>query len=195
MGRTLILTSLLAALALAAPAGAAAAPRHHACEHRGVTVDRSAKARLFEVDRDGDRTLYGCWRANGRLQALASWFSCDCSVGDDTAPDAELHAARFAEVTEFVSCGPNPDPACGGSTTTLRDLKRRRSFPADGDVTDVVVATGHGWAFADGRAVAVRGARAQVLDPGPGVEAGSLAFAWPRLYWMRGGEPRSALVQ
>jgi hypothetical protein len=154
-------------------------------------VASSKAARVFEVDRDGDRSLFGCMRSNGRLQPLSSWYSCDCSIGDEPAPAAELHARRFVEVTEFPSCGPIPDPSCGGSTATLRDLRTRRDHPVQDDVGQVVVG-GRAFAYADGRVVLVRGRTAQVLDPGPGIESGSLAFSPSRLYWTRDGLPYSA---
>jgi len=34
-----------------------------------------------------------------------------------------------------------------------------------------------------------------VLDPGPGIEGGSLAFSRTRLYWIRDGQPQAALLQ
>jgi len=42
--------------------------------------------------------------------------------------------------------------------------------------------------------VVVAGEAQQVLDPGPGVEAGSLAAAGDRLYWLRDGAPFTALA-
>ena len=139
--------------------------------------------------------MFGCMRSNGRLQLLSSWFSCDCSIGDDPTPDAELRAGRFVELTEFASCGPVPDPSCGGSTTIAarppeqaRPLRRRATSPQ-------VVARGRFFAYADGRVVLVHGRDERVLDPGPGIEDGSLAFSRTRLYWIRDGQPHSALLQ
>ena len=152
-------------------------------------MERSATARVFETDRGGDRTLYACLRRGGRLQALASWFSCDCSVGDDTAPSVELLTGHFAVVTHYPSCGPFP---CEASTTyTLRNLRSRREVTPQGDVWQVV--TGRGFfAYDDGRVVRVRGGREEVLDAGPGIEHFSLAVAGLRLYWIRDGQPHAA---
>ena len=145
-------------------------------------------ARVFEVDRGGDRTLYGCLRADGRRRALASWFSCDCSIGDDPAPGVELHAGRFVALTQYPSCGPFP---CETRTTyELRDLRSGRRVDAGGDVWQVVTGPGF-FAYEDGRVVIVRGGREQVVDPGPGIELFSLAVAGTRLYWMRDGAPYS----
>ena len=157
--------------ASAAPAAAATKKeRQRTCAKRGFTAASSKVARVFEVDRQGDRSLWGCMRSNGRLQLLSRWFSCDCSVGDEIAPDAELHAGRFAEVTEYESCGPLPEPTCGGSSAALRDLRARRWYPAQGDVAEVV-ARGGTFAYADGRVVLVqrrvgdRGRRGRRLGP------------------------------
>ncbi len=43
--------------------------------------------------------------------------------------------------------------------------------------------------------VLVHGGEERVLDPGPGIEDGSLAFSSTRLYWIRDGQPQSALLQ
>jgi hypothetical protein len=196
MRRVVLPIAFLLVLAAWAEPGVAATKkeRQRICANRGLTVASSKAARVFEVDRRGDHSLYGCMRSDGRLQLLSSWFSCDCSIGDDPAPGAELRARRFVEVTEYASCGPLPDPSCGGSTITLRDLRTRRDvFPA-GPVAQVV-ARGGSFAFADGRVVLVVGRDERVLDPGPGIEQGSLAFSRTRLYWTRDGQPFSAPLQ
>jgi hypothetical protein len=105
----------------------------------------------------------------------------------------ELHARRIVEVTVLESCGPVPDPACGGSSTSLLDLSTRRAVSPQGDVVQVV-ARGRHVAYVDGRVVLVTGDEERVLDPGPGVEDGSLALSPARLYWAREGVPYSALL-
>ncbi len=190
MPRALIPALLVLLLVAAAPAGAAT-KRERICAHRGVTAASSASARVFEVDRGGDRTLYGCLRAGGRLRVLASWFSCDCSVGDATAPGVDLHAGVFVALTHHPSCGPFPcrNPA----SYTLRNLRSGRSVAPAGPVSQV--ARGRGWfAYEDGRVVRVHGGREEVLDAGPGVEPGSLAVAGRRLYWTSGGQPFSSAL-
>ena len=193
MRRALLpLACLLLLAGWAQPAAAATKKeRQRICAKRGVTQASSPAARVFVVSRDFDHSLYGCMRSNGRLQLLSSWYSCDCSVGDEIAPDVELHAGRFAEVTEFVECGPVPDPSCGGSSATLRDLRGRRSYSVQDEVAEVV-ARGGTFAYADGRVVLVRRRAATVVDPLAGTE---LALARTRLYWMRDGQPYSAPLQ
>jgi hypothetical protein len=176
-------------LLLLVPATAdAATKRERTCAQRGATVERSATARVFEVNRDDTHVLYGCLRAGGRLQELASWYSCDCSVGDDVAPGVELLAGHFVVITNYPSCGPFP---CETPTTyTLRNLRSRRDFAPQDDVWQVVTGAGF-FAYEDGRVVVVRGGVEQVIDAGPGIEHFSLATAGGRLYWMRDGLPQS----
>jgi hypothetical protein len=187
---------LLAVVATAQPAAAATRKeRQRICAKRGVTVASSRWARVFVVDRGGNQSMYGCMRAGGRLQLLSRWFSCGCSVGDDPDPDAQLHAGRFVELTEYASCGPDPEPRCGGSSVSLRDLRTRREASAQDAVGQVVAGSGGAFAFYDGRVVVVDGGGQRVLDEGPGVEDGSLAFARTQLYWTRDGQPFSAPLQ
>jgi hypothetical protein len=181
---------IIAFLAAAADTAAASEKdRRRACAKQGVTVASSTAARVFEVSRGGEHTLYACLRATGRRQSLASWYSCECSVADEPEPNVELLAARFVLVTEYPSCGPFE---CDSSPTyTLRDLRSRREVHPRDDVWQVV--TGQGFfAYEDGRVVVVRGRRERVVDDGPGVEHFSLAVAGDRLYWMRDGLPQSA---
>jgi hypothetical protein len=186
------LACLLLLAVWAQPAAAATKKeRQRICAKRGVTQASSAAARVFVVSRDADHSLYGCMRSNGRLQLLSSWYSCDCSVGDQIAPDVELHAGRFAEVTDYVECGPVPDPACGGSSASLRDLRSRRDYEVVNDVAEVV-ARGGTFAYADGRVVLVRRKVATVVDQLSGTE---LALSRSRLYWMRDAQPFSAPLQ
>lgn len=194
MRRAVLPIALLLALGASSAPADAATKKERVCAKRGFTVASSKAARVFEVDRQGDRAMYGCLRSGGRLQLLSSWFSCDCSVGDEIAPDVELHSRRFAEVTEYESCGPVPEPTCGGSSTSVRDLKARRDHPAAGDVTQLI-ARGRAFAYLDGRVVLVDGGGRRVADPGPEIEDGSLAFARTRLYWTRAGQPFSAPLQ
>jgi hypothetical protein len=185
----LLLVPLLLLLPAAAHAAGGGKPGARTiCAKRGHTVEASRVARVFEVDRGGDRTLYGCLRADGRRRALASWYSCECSVGDDPAPGVELHAGRFVALTHYPSCGPFP---CEAPTTyELRDLRSGRRVAPVADVWQVVTGPGF-FAYEDGRVVIVRGGSEQVADPGPGIERFSLAVAGTRLYWMRDGAPYS----
>lgn len=182
---------LLIALGLLVPATAGAATkRERVCAQRGTTVERSATARVFEVNRDDYRTLYACLRRGGKLQALASWYSCQCSIGDDVAPGVDLLAERFLLVTNYPSCGPFPCET--PPTYRLHDLRSKRYVAPQADVPQVVTGPGF-FAYEDGRVVVVRRGAEQVVDAGPGIEHGSLAVAGRRLYWMRDGAPQSVL--
>jgi hypothetical protein len=180
---------LIILVTLAAPATADAASRQERiCAERGATVARSSVARVLEVNRNDQHTLYACLRRGGRLQELASWFSCECSVGDDTPPGVALLAQRFVLVTRYPSCGPFP---CDLPISyTLRNLRSKRDFAPLGDVSQVVTGDGF-FAYEDGRVVDVRGGVERVVDAGPGIERASLAAAGRRLYWMRDAVPQS----
>jgi hypothetical protein len=180
---------LIFLIILAAPATAdAATQQERICAERGVTVERSRVARVFEVNRADNHTLYACLRRGGRLQELASWISCECSRGDDPPPGVALLAERFVLVTHYPSCGPFP---CDLPVThTLRNLRSQRDFAPQSDVSQVVVGAGF-FAYEDGRVVLVRGGIERVVDGGPGIERSSLAAAGRRLYWMRDGAPQS----
>lgn len=174
---------------LAAPATAdAATKQERICAQRGETVARSSVARVFEVNRDDQRTLYACLRRGGRLQELASWFSCECSQGDDTTPGVALLAQRFVVVTRYPLCG--PFPCDQPNSYRLRNLRSKRDFTPLGDVSQVVTGDGF-FAYEDGRVVDVRGGVERVVDAGPGIERSSLAAAGRRLYWMHDGVPQS----
>jgi hypothetical protein len=188
--RRSILLALLLVLALPAAANAAT-KQERICAKRGDTVARSAAARVFEVDRNDEHTLYACLRRGGRLQELTSWFSCECSRGDDPPPGVALLAERFVLVTRYPSCGPFP---CDLPTShTLRDLRSQRDYAPRDAVSQVVTGDGF-FAYEDGRVVVVRGGAEQVVDRGPGIERASLATAGRRLYWLRDGAPQFAAL-
>jgi hypothetical protein len=80
------LACLLLLAAWGRPAGAATKKeRQRICAKRGFTHASSKVARVFEVDRDGDRSLYGCMRSNGRLQLLSRWYEVQDDVGEVVA--------------------------------------------------------------------------------------------------------------
>src|SRR5688572_28094300 len=124
MRRAILLTLLLG---LAVPATAdAASKQERICAKRGATVARSASARVFEVNRSDHRTLYACLRRGGKLQPLASWHSCECSVGDDTTPGVALLAQRFVLVTRYPVCG--PFPCDQPNSYRLHNLRSKRDY-------------------------------------------------------------------
>jgi hypothetical protein len=192
LGLSLLLL-VIAPVAMAADAAAATGDdRRRACAKRGTTVASSSAARVFEVSRGDDHTLYACLRATGRRQSLASWYSCDCSVGDEPAPDAELVAPRLVLLTEYPACGP---VECTSPTTyTLRNLRSKHEVYPNNHVSQVVTGAGF-YAYEDGRVVVVRGRSERVVDEGPGVERDSLAVAGGLLYWIRDGQPQVARVR
>ena len=93
---------------------------------------------------------------------LASWYSCDCSVGDDPAPGVELLAGRFVALTRYPSCGPFP---CGRARPTRCATSSPGAGAPQGPVSQVVAGRGY-YAYEDGRVVLVRGGAERVVDPG-----------------------------
>jgi hypothetical protein len=132
-----LLVAALAASLLAAPAQAAqhtqrrprAAP---SCLRRGdYTVARNRVARIYETtDGADDYSYWGCLRPHGRPLRLASWFSCDCSVADESPPDVTLHGRVVT--LDYLSCPPPGLGDCSSSSEQI-DLRTRRPVsPAPG---------------------------------------------------------------
>jgi len=192
-------TVLLAALLLAGPAQAHP-PRAKPCAARGsTTVARSVQARVYVRDmrESDDHALVGCLLGNGRRVTLETWFSCDCSRGDENDPQVWLRGTVVA--VNRYSCPPDPflGPCVGRArTVALRSGRTVRELQTGGRVGELVIGERGAFALLLGGAVMKVDAEGEaVLDPGPGVEEGSLALAGPRLYWMRDDAPRSARLR
>src|SRR5215212_11573456 len=105
---------------------AAADARSKRCPRSGLEA-KSSKAVLYEVgDDDGNHELVGCVKKSRKRTTLATWFSCDCSIGDDAPPQAWL-SGRMAAVNGF-SCSPiDPNQPCSG-TLEVTDLRSRATL-------------------------------------------------------------------
>lgn len=199
--RTTILLASLALAAALAPASASAAVRPAAapsCAAKGsATVARSGLARVYVRGARGDadqHELVGCLLGSGRRTLLDSWFSCDCSRGDESDPQVVLRGALVA--VNRYSCPPGPElGSCTGAVRSV-DLRTRRTLRrgnSGGYLSELALGPRGALAFVRGSAlVASDAAGERVLDPGPGIEPGSLAFAGSLLYWTRDGAARSA---
>lgn len=187
-----------AALTAAAPAHAASS-RSTACVPRGASiVEANAQATVFAIDRDDQFTLYGCAGVGAKRRALATWFDCGCSRGDEPAPSVWL-AGRVAAVNRW-SCDPSaPTESCAGATrsVSLKSGRRLRAVDSPGEVEELVLRRDGAFALVRGGAVvAATSGGEEVLEPGPGYEPGSIALSvgGRRVYWTRGGVARSALL-
>jgi hypothetical protein len=195
--------ALLLVLTLALPATAgAAAKRHGKCAMKGSkTLAADARGRVFEkLNRDGE-FLYGCLYRTGRRFPLG-----------ENPHDDEVSIDILALTSPYVAYG-ETDRTPYGSTEFLAriDLRNGRekdvgdgfsTLNADGPIEELLVTRGGAlaWTYtglSDPPALTVEKLDADgrsVLDPGPGVDHGSLA-ATPgghRVYWSNGGQPRSA---
>lgn len=200
-GGTAIAGLLLAAvLGLGAGSAHAAPAAHKPCAVRGsTTVERNAQVRVFTRsarEDESDHRLVGCLLASGRRLLLDSWFSCDCSRGDENEPQTWLRGTVVA--VNRYGCSPDPSfPACSGGARTV-DLRTRRTLrraSTGGYVSELAIGPAGTIAVVTGRGLVTSDAAGEVvLDAGPGIQPGSLAFAGPLLYWTSGGAPRSALL-
>ena len=181
----------VAVLLLAAAPPAPAAKKKRARCSGGITLERNRSFRIYETDSEGNRTVYACHRRSKRRYTIDSYFSCDCSVGDENVT-TDLRGRYL--VASHSSGGP---PGTNSTSSySLHDLLRRRELGSlAGDPVDLVVKRGGAFAYIAGGAVhkVERGA-STVLDPGP-AEAGSLALVDSRLYWMKGGQPFTATLR
>ncbi|MFL5816456.1 MAG: hypothetical protein ACJ76L_02535 [Conexibacter sp.] len=200
----LLLVSLSVLLACAGSASAARSRPRRAptCAAKGsTTVALNPQARLYVRSQRGDgdqHLLIGCLLRSGRTTQLDSWFSCDCSRGDEIGPQVWLRGT----VAAINRWGCPPDPLaggiCSGSARTF-DLRTRRTLRRANTGTSVAaLVIGPGGAFAyvsSGGAVAKSDADGEeVLDAASGIDPSSLAIAGARVYWTRGGAPQSALL-
>ena len=132
-------------------------------------------------------------RLGGRRTALAGWFSCDCSIGDDPEPQVWL-AGRHVAVNQY-SCSPiDPMSPCVGSLKVVDLRSGRVRYRADtGSLGGLVIKRNGSVAYVLGqRLIRIDSTGSTVLDEGPGMDGDSLAANPTRLYWMRDGVPKTA---
>ncbi|MGN6188385.1 MAG: hypothetical protein ACTHOE_05765 [Conexibacter sp.] len=201
---------LCACCALLVPAVSASAARsrpHRApaapCAAKGSkTVALNPLARVYVRSERGDadqHLLIGCLLRSGQTVQLASWFSCDCSRGDEPSPQVWLRE-RIVAVNRW-SCPPDPALGdCVGSarTVSLRTGETLHSASTGTSVAALVQGPRGSFAYvSSGGAVLKVDADGEgvLLDPGPGVAADSLAAAGAHVYWMHGAIPFAASLR
>jgi hypothetical protein len=200
---------LCACCALLVPAASAAAarraPRPAAapCAAKGsTTVALNPVARVYVRSQRGDadrHVLVGCLLRSGQRVVLDSWFSCDCSRGDELAPQVWLRE-RIVVVNRY-GCSPDPTVPfdCTGSarSISLRTGETLRRANTGTSVAALVQGPRGSFAYvSSGGAVVTSDATGEtvVRDAGPGIDATSLAVAGARVYWLRAGAPQTALL-
>jgi hypothetical protein len=186
-----------------------AVARTEDCRTRGRTVEANGYVRVFvSVRAEGQvRIYYGCDLARRRARELGVR---ERGAGGVTAHFG-LAGRRIA--FESIHCGDPTDPCSGhvwrtdmrtGRVRIVAQMTGPREAPPASDLLltpdDTVV-----WIRPDGApgpnglpgpAVSKVGpdGRLVVLDPGPGVEPGSLATAGNRIYWTRSGAAQTFLA-
>jgi hypothetical protein len=177
------------------------------CRTRGRTVEANGQVRVFVrvTEEGGVRIYYACDLVRRKAHGLGMWERGQGGLS--------LHfgLAGRRVVYEDILCD-DPTQSCNGNVV-LMDVRSGRirfvaQFPGPQEAppaTDLLLAPNGTvvWIRPDG----ARGANGLfgppvvskvgpdrqliVLDPGPGVEAGSLANAGNRFYWTRGGVAQS----
>src|ERR1700742_2059957 len=150
--------ALVLALLPAADADARKAKRKLApCTARGdVTLNRNTVARVYEVEDDDTHSVYGCMYDTRKRRLLASWFSCGCSTGDETAPTVWL-SGRFVAVTR-QSCPPPGVGACTGSLRVI-DLRTGATIHGGGYPSELLLKRNGSIAYVVGTKVIVYDAK------------------------------------
>lgn len=185
-------------------AQASARPRQAAaaqpCAVKGsTTVALNPQMRVYvrpERDDSDRRVLVGCLLRDGYKLHLGSWLSCGCSRGDEPAPQVWLRGAVVA--VNSYSCPPDPalgDCVGGAWTLALRTGRTLRSATTGSSVAALAIGPRGSFAYvSSGGAVVKSDATGEtvVLDPGPGIDLGSLAIGGAWVYWTRDGTPHGA---
>ena len=196
MFRKVMVTLLLAGAAAVVPTGVAQAATKP-CQRKGSrTIASSSKVRVYEVG-DTDRTVFGCLRSTGKRKAVATYTSCDCSVGDEPPP--RIWLSREALAVNSYSCPPPGLGDCVGDVASFDLRQRVRKYQETvpkGFVSQLVLKPNGSFAYiADDTVRKADSAGVGQLDPGPMIEAGSLALAGSIVYWTKAGQPFSARLQ
>jgi len=198
----ILVSAALALAATAAPAPAAATRARCAVKH-SKTVAKNRQVRLYVTrDREGNRVLHGCWRANGRKLRAAAEYDDDY-VTSGVYRDVLL-AGRFVafvfEATDIsckAACPPDYDAT--RVQVTLRDVRTRRSrfvlsdaAPRSLRLSNAGVAAWLSPVAGGAELRVIDGAgRGRLLDTGA-IDAASVLLRGLRLDWMTAGAPKSA---
>jgi hypothetical protein len=206
MRSLLLLVASVGALFVSAAVAEAASSRPHRAAapcavKRSVTVAQNEQARVYERSERGDadqHVLIGCLLRSGQRVELDSWFSCDCSRGDESAPQVWLRA-RIVAVNRY-GCSPDPSVIdCSGSarSVSLRTGETLRRANTGSSLSALVQGPRGSFAYVSSGGAVVKSDDAGetvVLDAGPGVDVSSLAIADARVYWLRDGVPQTAVL-
>jgi hypothetical protein len=130
MRTSLVVTAVLAMLAITGPASAASSGKP--CARKGSTTVKSNRlARVYEVrNNDGGKNLYGCLRSNNRRQLLAHGYD-DNYVSSGSYSNVKLKNARvrwtFTETDDSCKADCPPDYEPTTTTRYERNLRTRKT--------------------------------------------------------------------
>lgn len=161
------------------------------------------QARVYVRSQRGDsdqHVLVGCLLHSGQRVQLASWFSCGCSRGDESAPQVWLRE-RIVAVNRY-SCSPDPTSPgdCVGDarTVSLRTGETLRRANTGTSVAALVQGPRGSFAYVSSAGAVLRSdadGEGVLLDTGPGILPDSLAVAGVHVYWIHGGVPVTAALR
>jgi hypothetical protein len=180
----------------AAPAADAGGPRGaHPCAVRGShTVLQNRYVRVFSRNLEGRRRLVGCMRRTGLRHRLHSWFNCDCSASDDSAPRVWL-TGRYVAIN-WETCDDIDPEDCRAFMKVVDARSGRVRHRYDSDVIDELILKRNGSvAFTAGvQLIRIDTTGTTVLDDG-GIFVfvpQDLSTNGSTLYWTTNGQARSA---
>jgi hypothetical protein len=185
------------ALTLTAPAAHGA--KRLPCGHGGITEARNDQVRVYELSTENDdHVLKACRFKTRKRTTLYSWFSCDCSRGDEPGPGPLWLGGAFVAVSSLPYFPPDGSPpATTRGDVELYDAKRGKSvltFVAEPSRLLIKPSNGS-LAYVEDFALhkIERGGADRVIDAGP-IKQSSLTLEGSKLSWTKNGQRFSATL-
>lgn len=174
---------------------------------RALSIDvRTARVIIYTRVDGPDHEMVGCYRKSRKRTLLDSWYSCECSVGDEYGARVKV-AGRFVALNNAAYGSPSDSTDQTGSlhVVDLADAQRLFSYDTGGYLDELALKPNGSAAFTfntihnsssfdfDGRLVRIDKTGTAVLAE-QGVEKGSLALApsGRHLYWRDQSQYRGA---
>lgn len=221
MAQDMIARGLAVLVLVALPASASAKPprKAKACPtkdvgerqitERALSIDvRTAKVVIYTRVDGRDHEMFGCYRKSRKRTLLDSWYSCECSIGDEYGARVKV-AGRFVALNnaDYGSPSDNTDQTGSLRVVDLADARRLFSYDTGGYVDELALKPNGSAAFTfntirnssnsefDGRLVRIDKTGTAVLAE-RGVEEGSLALApsGRHIYWRDQSQYRGAAI-
>jgi len=198
VARTLVLAALAACALAALPAEAAT--KALPCSANGDTVTKNDSLRVYELsDSEGNHEYKACRLRTRERVTIYSYFSCECSTGDEPDLDRVVLAGHFVAVVVPPNYGPpgntSPSEMLSSTIRVFDAAKRERVRTVSATPDDLVLRRQGSIAYRAGAELHVvpRTGTDTLVDAGP-VQAGSLRLDGKRLSWISAGTPRSGTL-